>query len=296
MFRSGFIALIGRPNVGKSTLMNALIGEKAAIISNKPQTTRNQIRGILTTESYQLIFLDTPGIHKPQHKLGEKMVQVSLRTLREVDLILFLVDAATGPGPGDEYIMKQLEDVRTPVILVVNKMDQSGVEKARELAEHYLSLYAFAGTAVISALTGTNQELLVEQILPFIPEGPLYYPEEMITDQPERLIVAELIREKALELTEEEVPHAIAVEITSLSPRDGKDLIDIHANIYVERNSQKGIVIGKHGSRLKEIGQRAREEIEALLGSRVYLELWVKVKPDWRNKAGSWQAFGLELE
>ena len=157
MFRSGFIALIGRPNVGKSTLMNALIGEKAAIISNKPQTTRNQIRGILTTESYQLIFLDTPGIHKPQHKLGEKMVQVSLRTLREVDLILFLVDAATGPGPGDEYIMKQLEDVRTPVILVVNKMDQSGVEKARELAEHYLSLYAFAGTAVISALTGTNQ-------------------------------------------------------------------------------------------------------------------------------------------
>lgn len=296
MFRSGFIALIGRPNVGKSTLMNALVGEKMAIISEKPQTTRNQIRGILTTDTYQMIFLDTPGIHKPQHKLGAKMVQVSLRTLNEVDLILFLVDAEAGPGTGDEYIIQQLQSVKTPVILVVNKADQSGLEQAEKLLAHYRTLYPFAGELVISALTGINLEKLLAMILEHLEEGPQYYPAEMLTDQPERLIVAELIREKILQLTYDEVPHAVAVEIVSMSKRPNRDLVDIQANIYVERESQKGIVIGKKGLLLKEVGQRARHEIESLLGSAVNLQLWVKVKADWRNKEGAWQSLGLEFD
>ncbi|NLZ92466.1 MAG: GTPase Era [Firmicutes bacterium] len=296
MFRSGFIALIGRPNVGKSTLMNALVGEKMAIISEKPQTTRNQIRGILTTDTYQMIFLDTPGIHKPHHKLGAKMVQVSLRTLSEVDLILFLVDAAAGPGTGDEYIIKQLQAVKTPVILVINKSDRSGMQQAEKLLAHYRVLYPFAGEVVISALTGINKEKLLSLMLEHLEEGPQYYPAEMITDQPERLIVAELIREKILQLTHDEVPHAVAVEIVSMSARPGRNLVDIQANIYVERESQKGIVIGKKGLLLKEIGQMARHDIESLLGSAVNLQLWVKVKADWRNKEGAWQSLGLEFE
>jgi GTP-binding protein Era len=271
MFRSGFIALIGRPNVGKSTLMNALVGEKMAIISEKPQTTRNQIRGILTTDTYQMIFLDTPGIHKPHHKLGAKMVQVSLRTLSEVDLILFLVDAAAGPGTGDEYIIKQLQAVKTPVILVINKSDRSGMQQAEKLLAHYRVLYPFAGEVVISALTGINKEKLLSLMLEHLEEGPQYYPAEMITDQPERLIVAELIREKILQLTHDEVPHAVAVEIVSMSARPGRNLVDIQANIYVERESQKGIVIGKKGLLLKEIGQMARHDIESLLGSAANL-------------------------
>ncbi|MCR3921605.1 MAG: GTPase Era [Firmicutes bacterium] len=296
MYRSGFIALIGRPNVGKSTLMNALIGEKMAIISEKPQTTRNQIRGIFTTDEYQMIFLDTPGIHKPQHKLGEKMVKVALRTLREVDVILFLTDAAAGPGTGDEFVIEQLKAVDTPVILVVNKSDSSGTKRAQELVEYYQARYPFAGALAISALEGTNQEALVSLMLYHLQEGPQYYPPEMITDQPERLIVAELIREKVLQLTRDEVPHAVAVEIAGMAPRQGRELIDIQANIYVERDSQKGIIIGKKGLMLKEVGKMARLDIEALLGSAVYLELWVKVKADWRNKEASWQSFGLEME
>lgn len=296
MYRSGFIALIGRPNVGKSTLLNALVGEKMAIISDKPQTTRNQIRGILTTADYQMVFLDTPGIHKPHHKLGEKMVQVSLRTLREVDLILFLTDAAAGPGAGDQYVIEQLQAVDTPVILLVNKADRSGLEQAQQLVEHYRAMYPFAKALAISALEGTNLASLAPLMLEYLAEGPQYYPADMITDQPERLLVAELIREKILQLTREEVPHAVAVEIISMSARNDRELVDIQANIYVERDSQKGIVIGKRGAMLKEIGKLARMDIEALLGSAVNLQLWVKVKNDWRNKEGTWQSFGLELE
>lgn len=296
MFRSGFVALIGRPNVGKSTLMNALIGEKMAIISDKPQTTRNQIRGILTTGDYQAVFLDTPGIHKPQHKLGEKMVQVAVRTLQEVDVVLFLTDAAAGPGGGDEYIIGQLSGVETPVILVVNKVDQGGPDAAETMVSHYSTLFPFAGTLAVSALTGENLDLLLEQAVAKLPEGPQYYPEDMVTDQPERMIVGELIREKVLQLTREEVPHAVAVEVLSMSRREGRDLVDIQANIYVERDSQKGIVIGKRGAMLKEVGVRSRQDIEALLGTPVFLELWVKVKADWRNKEGTWQSFGLDLE
>ena len=296
MYRSGFIALVGRPNVGKSTLMNALVGEKMAIISDKPQTTRNQIRGILTSDNYQMIFIDTPGIHKPRHKLGEKMVQLSLRTLREVDLILFLTDAAAGPGTGDEYVIQQLQAVETPVILVVNKADRSGLAEAQVMLEHYRPMYPFAGALVISALEGTNLTPLEQLMLQFLPEGPQYYPQDMLTDQPERFIVAELIRDKILQLTREEVPHAVAIEITSMAPRRNRELVDIEANIYVERDSQKGIINGKQDAMLKEIGRMARLEIEALLGSPVNLQLWVKVKSDWRNREGTWQNFGLELE
>lgn len=296
MFRSGFIALIGRPNVGKSTLMNAFVGEKMAIISDKPQTTRNQIRGILTADDYQAVFLDTPGIHKPQHKLGEKMVQVAVRTLQEVDLILFLVDAEAGAGAGDDYIIRQLTQVQTPVVLVVNKTDQAGVDAAESLLAHYQAIYPFKAALAISALTGMNREQLLTLIVDSLAEGPQYYPDDMITDQPERLIVAELVREKVLQLTRDEIPHAIAVEILSMKNREGRDLVDIEANIYVERDSQKGIVIGKRGALLKEVGQQARADIEALLGTSVYLQLWVKVKKDWRNKEGTWQSFGLDLD
>jgi len=294
LFYSGFIALIGRPNVGKSTLLNAFIGEKMAIISDKPQTTRNLIRGILTTEKYQAVFLDTPGIHKPQDKLGEKMVQVAVRTLQEVDLILLLIDAAAGPGAGDEYIIRQLAAVETPVILVANKADQTGIVIAEELLPNYCALYPFAHALAVSALTGENLEKLLALVVKYLPEGPQYYPTDMVTDQPERLIVGELIREKILQSTREEVPHAVAVEIASMKKREGRELVDIQANIWVERNSQKGIIIGKNGTMLKAVGMSSRLEIEALLGTPVFLELWVKVKADWRNKEATWQTFGLE--
>jgi GTPase len=296
LFRSGFVALIGRPNVGKSTLMNALIGEKMAIISDKPQTTRNQIRGILTTEKAQMVFIDTPGIHKPQHRLGEKMVDVAVRTLNEVDIILLLVDAEAGPGGGDEYIINRLAQVQTPVILVANKQDSAGGEAARALLDRYAGLYAFHALLPVSALSGENLDQLLELVGALLPEGPQYYPSDMVTDQPERLVVAELIREKVLHLTRDEVPHAVAVEILSMAARPGRDLVDIQANIYVERDSQKGIVIGKQGAMLREVGQRSRMEIEALLGSPVFLQLWVKVKKDWRNREGTWQSMGLDLE
>ncbi len=296
MFRSGFAALIGRPNVGKSTLMNAMIGEKMAIISDKPQTTRNQIRGILTTEEYQIVFLDTPGIHKPKHKLGEKMVQTSVRTLKEVDIILFLVDAAAGPGSGDEFVLELLREVDTPVILVVNKADVAGESESSKILSHYSERFSFAGALTVSALTGLHQDDLLSLIVDNLEEGPQYYPENMITDQPERFIVAELIREKILAFTREEIPHSIAVEIVSMQSREGRDFVDIGANIYVERESQKGIVIGKKGALLKEVGRLARQDIEALLGSQIFLELFVKVKPDWRNKEGTWHAFGLEMD
>lgn len=296
MFRSGFVALIGRPNVGKSTLVNMLVGEKTAIVSDKPQTTRNKLRGILTTDNYQLIFIDTPGIHKPRHRLGEKMVQVALRTCQEVDIVLFLADAQAGPGSGDEYVLSALTGLTTPVILAVNKADLATAEQLAALHEHYHTLFPFSAALAVSALTGENSELLLALLAERLPEGPCYYPADMFTDQPVKLLVAELVREKVLALTRDEVPHAVAVEIVTLKQRKSQDLLDIEANIYVERESQKGILIGKNGALLKEVGSLSRREIEGLLGSRVFLQLWVKVKRDWRNKEGAWRELGLEFE
>ncbi len=282
--RSGFVALIGRPNVGKSTLMNYFIGEKIAIMSDKPQTTRNQIRGILTNDRGQIIFLDTPGIHRPHSKLGEQLVKTAQNTLQEVDLILFLVDAYEGIGRGDQYIMQHLRKVKTPVFLVVNKIDQVHPDQLLPLIDQYRNLYAFTEVVPVSALKGNNTGTLLDLMMNVLPEGPMYYPADQITDHPEQFIVAELIREKVLHLTREEIPHSVAVVIDDMKFRKNKKMIDIRATIYTERSSQKGILIGKQGRLLKEVGQRARKECEALLGFPIYLDLWVKVKKDWRNE------------
>jgi GTP-binding protein Era len=296
MFKSGFIALTGRPNVGKSTLMNLLVGEKAAIISEKPQTTRNRIRGILTTADCQAVFIDTPGIHKPRHRLGERMVQIALNTVREVDLILLLADAGAGPGSGDEYIIQALQSVDTPVVLVLNKADLVTGDRKAELISLYNRLYPFVTAVAVSALTGYNRDKLLEVIVGRLPAGPCYYPPDMVTDQPERFIVAELIREKILRLTREEVPHAVAVEVEAMRRREDRDLVDIEAFVFVEKESQKGIIVGKGGAMLKQVGVLARRDIEALLGGPVYLRLRVKVRRDWRNREGTWRGLGLEME
>jgi GTPase len=291
--RSGFVALIGRPNVGKSTLMNHFIGEKIAIMSDKPQTTRNKIRGVLTDETSQLIFLDTPGIHKPHSKLGEQLVQMAQNTLREVDLILFLVDAAEGLGGGDRFIIRHLQQVKTPVFLVVNKIDQVHPDQLLPLIDQYRGLYPFTEVVPVSALKGNNTSTLREQIVARLPEGPQYYPTDQVTDHPEQFIVAELIREKVLHLTREEIPHAVAVVIDEMKRREHQNIVDIRATILTERKSQKGILIGKQGALLKEVGRRARVECEALLGDRVFLDLWVKVKKDWRNELHTLRQLGL---
>ncbi|CAH0119611.1 GTPase Era [Paenibacillus sp. CECT 9249] len=282
-FRSGFVAIIGRPNVGKSTLMNQVIGQKIAIMSDKPQTTRNKIHGVYTTETSQIVFLDTPGIHKRQSKLGDYMNQVALNTLNEVEAVLMLVDVAEGLGGGDRFIIEQLKTVSTPVILVLNKIDQVHPEQLLPVIDQYKQLHDFAEIVPISALNGNNVGALLEQITKYLPEGPQYYPEDQVTDHPEQFVCAELIREKILHLTREEVPHSIAVTIEDMRVQDN-GVVYISAVIFVERDSQKGIVIGKRGALLKEVGKLARQDIENLLGSRIYLELWVKVKKDWRNQ------------
>ncbi|KXG11320.1 GTPase Era [Anoxybacillus sp. P3H1B] len=292
-YKSGFVSIIGRPNVGKSTFLNRVIGQKIAIMSDKPQTTRNKIQGVYTTESTQIIFIDTPGIHKPKHKLGDFMMKVAQNALKEVDLILFMVNAEEGFGRGDAFIIERLKEVKTPVFLVVNKIDQVHPDELLPLIEHYQSQYPFAEIVPISALQGNNVETLIEQIKKYLPEGPQYYPADQITDHPERFIIAELIREKALHLTREEVPHSIAVVIDSIERPEDHHTIYVSAMIIVERDSQKGIIIGKQGRMLKEIGQRARQDIEALLGSKVFLELWVKVQKDWRNKLSQLRDFGF---
>ena len=291
-FQSGFVAVIGRPNVGKSTLINSLIGQKIAIMSDKPQTTRNRILCVLTQESAQIIFLDTPGIHKPKHKLGEYMVKAAEGTLKEVDAIFFVVDATERMGPGEKYILERLQATKKPVILVVNKLDLIEREQALPIISNYTEKYSFAGVVPISAKKDVNLDRLLEEVKKYLPEGPQYYPEDMVTDQPERLIVAELVREKALGLTREEIPHAIAVDVDEMTTRSNGDVY-IRATIYVERESQKGIVIGAKGALLKEIGALARKDMEALLGSRVYLDLWVKVKKDWRDRDGILRNFGF---
>jgi GTP-binding protein Era len=282
-FKSGFVSIVGRPNVGKSTLLNQVVGQKVAIMSDKPQTTRNKIHGVYTTEHSQIVFLDTPGIHKPQSKLGDYMLKVTESTFREVDAVLFLVDVVEGIGGGDRYIIEQLKKVETPVILVLNKIDQVHPEALLPIIATYKDLHSFVQIVPISAINGNNVSALLEQINQYLPEGPQYYPSDQVTDHPEQFVCAELIREKILHLTREEVPHSIAVAIEDMRV-ENNGVVRISAVIFVERDSQKGIIIGKKGALLKEIGRRARHDIEALLGSKIFLELWVKVKKDWRNQ------------
>lgn len=291
---SGFAAIVGRPNVGKSTLTNGLIGEKIAIMSDRPQTTRNKIMCILNTENAQIMFLDTPGIHKPHHKLGEYMVRTAESTLKEVDVILFVIDVSEKRGAGENYILELLQKVKTPVILVGNKIDKlQDKSKLFNIINEYTALYNFAAVVPVSALEDKEFPGLVEEITKHLPEGPDYFPDDMITDQPERVIAAEMIREKVLLSTRDEVPHSIAVDVDEFKVRENEDVY-IRATIFVERDSQKGIVIGAKGNLLKKIGQQARRDIEALLGCKVFLELWVKVKADWRNKDKALKQFGYK--
>ncbi len=284
--------MVGRPNVGKSTLTNALIGEKIAIMSDRPQTTRNKIMCILNTDNAQIMFLDTPGIHKPHHKLGQYMVRAAESTLKEVDVILFVVDVSEKRGAGEDYIIEQLKKVKTPVILVANKVDKlDDKSKLFGIIANYVNDYNFAAVVPVSALRDKDFKALVEEITKHLPEGPAYYDEDMITDQPERVIAAEMIREKVLTNTRDEIPHSVAVEVEEFKVRGNNDIY-IRATIFVERESQKGIVIGAKGSLLKKIGLEARSDIEALLGNKVFLDLWVKVKPDWRNKDKALKQFG----
>lgn len=289
-FKSGFATLIGRPNVGKSTLMNCLIGQKIAITSNKPQTTRNRIQTVYTCEEGQIVFLDTPGIHKAKNKLGNYMVGVAEKTLSEVDVILWLVEPSNFIGAGEQHIIEQLQKVRTPVILVINKIDTVKREQLLAYIDTYRKTYDFAEVVPVSALKGENTEELLKCIFRYLPYGPAFYDEDTVTDQPMRQIVAELIREKALRLLEEEIPHGVAVSIESMKFK--KHIVDIEATIVCEKDSHKGIIIGKGGSMLKRIGSLARPEIEDLLEKQVNLQLWVKVKKDWRDSDFLLKNFG----
>ena len=292
MHKSGFAAVIGRPNVGKSTLINALIGQKIAIMSDKPQTTRSRILCILTEEDVQVIFLDTPGVHKPKHKLGDYMAKATEEALHGVDVVVFVVDVTEKMGAGEQYILKQLANVRVPVLLAVNKVDCILRQQSLPIIESYAKVYDFAGIVPISAREGENLDGLLAEIKAHLPEGPQYYPADMVTDQPERLIVAELVREKVLALTRDEIPHAVAVDIEEMTTRQKGDVY-IRAVIYVERESQKGIVIGAKGALLRTIGAQARADVETLLGAKVYLDLWVKTRKDWRNRAAALREFGF---
>lgn len=292
-FKSGFVAIVGRPNVGKSTLMNQIIGQKIAIMSDKPQTTRNKIHGVYTAEEGQIVFLDTPGIHKPKHKLGEQMNQTAQSTFREVEVVLFLIDVSEPIGGGDRFIIEQLNQIKTPVFLVMNKIDKVHPHELLPIIDQYKALHPFAEVVPISARQGNNVTTLLDTLMKYMPEGPQYYPADQVTDHPEQFVIAELIREKVLQLTQEEIPHSIAVVIEDMRLREDGKTVYIAANIYTERDSQKGIIIGKQGSLLKQVGQRARLDIESLLGSKIFLELWVKVKKDWRNQDSFIRSFGF---
>lgn len=281
--KSGFVSIIGRPNVGKSTFVNRVIGHKIAIMSDKAQTTRNKIQGVMTRDDAQIIFIDTPGIHKPKHKLGDYMMRVAKNTLSEIDAIMFMVNVNEDIGRGDEYIMEMLKNVKTPIFLVLNKIDLVHPDTLMPKIEQYQSYMDFTDIIPISALEGLNVDHFIDVLKSFLPEGPKYYPDNQISDHPEQFVVSEIIREKILHLTSEEIPHAIGVNVDRMIKED-EDRVRIEATIYVERDSQKGIVIGKGGKKLKEVGKRARRDIEMLFGSKVYLELWVKVQRDWRNK------------
>ena len=296
--KSGFATLVGRPNVGKSTLMNQLIGQKIAITSNKPQTTRNRIQTVYTDEEKgQIVFLDTPGIHKAKNKLGEYMVKVANSSMKDVDVVLWLVEPDTEVGGGDRRIAEQLSSLNVPVILVINKVDTVAHEKILKVIAAYKDLVEFAEVVPVSALKGENCDVLIDQIFKYLPYGPMFYDEDTITDQPERQIVAEMIREKALHALDDEVPHGIAVAIDQMKLREGgRPLYDIDATIICERESHKGIIIGKQGSMLKKIGTNARYEIEKMLDAKVNLKLWVKVKKDWRDSDFLIQNFGYRKD
>ena len=290
-FKSGFVAVVGRPNVGKSTLINALIDDKIVIVSDKAQTTRNRIVCVYTDEKKQIVFMDTPGIHKPKHKLGEFMVDQAVDSLREVEAVLFVVAANEKRGPGDNFVIEQLRKVNVPVFLIVNKIDTMEKQDLLEAIVSYENSYPFEAVVPISAKEKDNIEEVVNLLEKHLPEGPKYFPDDMITDQPERLIISDIVREKILLQTHDEIPHAIAVDVDEMKTRDDGTTY-VRATIYVERDSQKGIIIGKQGAMLKTIGRQARGDVERLLATKVFLDLWVKVKKDWRNKSGMLSELG----
>jgi len=295
-YKSGFVTIVGRPNVGKSTLMNRLIGQKIAIMSNKPQTTRNRIQTVYSSDKGQIVFVDTPGIHQAKNKLGQYMVNVAERTFNEVDVILWLVEPSTFIGAGERYIAEQLRRVKVPVILVINKIDTVKKEEILKYIDAYRKIYDFAEIIPVSALRGLHTDDVLESIFKYLPYGPQFYDEDTITDQPQRQIVAELIREKALHSLEEEIPHGIAVSIDSMKIRNNGKMADIEATIICEKDSHKGIIIGKGGAMLKKIGSTARYEIEEMLEMKVNLQLWVKVKKDWRDSDFLMKNFGYHMK
>ena len=292
-YKSGFVSIVGRPNVGKSTFLNRIVGQKIAIMSDKPQTTRNKIQGVVTTDDSQIVFIDTPGIHKPKHALGDFMNKMAKQTIPDVDVVLFMINANEKIGPGDRFVIDLLSRTKSPVFLVINKIDLIHPDELLPIIETYQAEFDFAEIVPISALQGNNIDRLFDVLKTYIPEGPQYYPDDQVTDHPERFIMAELIREKVLHFTHEEVPHSVAVTIEKIE-RDDNGKVHVMANIIVERSSQKGILIGKQGAMMKQIGTGARREIERLLGSKVYLELWVKVQKDWRNKQIHLREFGFK--
>lgn len=294
-YKSGFVAILGRPNVGKSTFLNRVIGQKIAIMSNTAQTTRNKIQGIYTTDEAQIVFIDTPGVHKPKSKLGDYMVQSAMSALNEVDAVLFMVNAAEKRGAGDNFIIDRLKNVKAPVYLLINKIDQVKPDDLLPVMEQYQTALPWKAVYPISALEGNNVDELLTGLVEQMPNGPQYYPADQVTDHPERFVVSELIREKIFMLTREEVPHSVAVEIESMKQKD-EDHVHIEATIIVERPTQKGIMIGKGGSMLKKIGTLARQDIEHLLGSKVYLQLWVKVQPNWRDKSTLLKSYGYRRD
>lgn len=296
VYKAGFVALVGRTNVGKSTFLNTILQEKIAITSPKPQTTRNTIRGILTTDEYQIIFVDTPGVHKPKSKLSEFMIEVAKRTLRDVDLVLYIIEPDTEVGPGDRYIIEHLKEVNTPVILVINKIDLVPEERVNESIKIFKEQYEFKDVVTISAIENKNIDLLKEKIISLLPEGPKYYFDDYITDQPEKLIVAEIIREKMLHFLQEEVPHGVYVEVESIKEREDKNIIDIEAYIYCEKESHKGIIIGKNGQMLKKIGQSARLDLEDFYEKQVFLDLWVKTRKGWRDNITLLKKIGYAID
>ncbi|MDD7693593.1 MAG: GTPase Era [Limosilactobacillus sp.] len=290
-YKSGFVALIGRPNVGKSTLLNYIVGQKVAIMSNVAQTTRNKIQGIYTSPEAQIIFIDTPGVHKPATKLGDFMERSTMSALDEVDAVLFVVSATDKRGPGDDFIINRLKQVKQPIYLVVNKIDQVSPNDLPDIVAQYQDALPFESVVPVSALQGNNVNNLLNEIIAGLPHGPQYYPEDQISDHPERFVIAEMIREKIFMLTRDEVPHSVAVDVTSVK-REDEEHVHISANIIVERPGQKGIIIGKKGQMLKKIGTMARQDIERLLGDRVFLQLWVKVVPGWRDKSAMLKDYG----
>lgn len=294
-YKSGFVSLIGRPNVGKSTLLNRIIGQKITIMSDKAQTTRNKIQGIYTTDHEQIVFIDTPGIHKPKHRLGDFMVESALSTFNEVDVVLFLVNVAEKRGPGDNFILEKLKQVSSPVFLILNQIDRVHPNELLPIIEDYQKEYEFSEIVPVSAKEGNNVDHLLEVLSTYMSEGPQFYPEDQVSDHPEYFIVSELIREKVLELTREEVPHSVAV-VTDRIVRNDDNKVQVDATVIVERKSQKGIIIGKGGKMLKQIGTRARRDIEVLLGDKIYLDLWVKIQKDWRDKQSHLKDYGYKKD